>query len=97
MNFMVSDYLFQGPIAEYTVDQLIDGFTADVIAERVSGGSVTSGNLHYRPEVAPVYLSLDPAYSDEDLFYTVNTGAADPHTGKTVGVIEALNGVDFAN
>lgn len=30
-DYVVSDFLFQGPIQEYTVEQLVQGFQADVI------------------------------------------------------------------
>lgn len=87
-NYAVSDFLFQGPIASLSVEQLVEGFNASTIASRLNTGSVQSGNLYFRDAITPLYLNQDPTLlTAQEL--SVNTGET---SEADVGVLQLENG-----
>jgi hypothetical protein len=87
-NYVVSDFLFQGPIAEYTVEELVEGFQASTITDRLNSGSVQAGNLYFRDSITPLYLNQDPKLATAQEL-SVNTGET---SEADVGVIQLENG-----
>lgn len=92
-NYVVSDFLFQGPIAEYTVEELVEGFQASTITDRLNSGSVQAGNLYFRDAITPLYLNQDPKLATAQEL-SVNTGET---SEADVGVIQLENGQTWQN
>lgn len=83
----MSDYLFEGPIQEYTVEELVQGFQATSITDKLNTGTVQEGNIWYRPLVTPLYLNQDPDYATAS-YNSVDTGES---VENDVGVIQLMN------
>jgi len=50
MDYARSDFLFQGPVASHTVDELLFGFTSN-ITDRLNTGLVSEGNIYYSSSI----------------------------------------------
>lgn len=46
MEYARSDFLFKGPIAKYTINDLLFGFET-TITDRLNTGLVADGNIYY--------------------------------------------------
>jgi hypothetical protein len=77
-NYVVSDYLFEGPIQEYTVEELVNGFQAKSITDKLNTGTVQEGNVWYRSNITPLYLNQDPKYATAPELSVKTGGSATP-------------------
>ena len=55
MSYARSDFLFQGPVANYTVNDLLFGFETKM-TDKLNTGSINEGNIYYSNKIQPAYL-----------------------------------------
>jgi hypothetical protein len=55
MEYARSDFLFKGPIATYSVQDLLFGFSTKIV-DRLNTGAVSDGNIYYRDLIQPAYI-----------------------------------------
>lgn len=71
MGYLVSEFLLEGFVKNYTVMDLINGFDTPIVS-KINKGSMLKGNLYISGTVTPLLNSMTGPYSNVD--WKVGTG-----------------------
>lgn len=73
MGYHTSQWLLDGIVANYTQQELVEGFQTS-IASKINRGDMLKGNIYVTPTVTPMLNTINGAMSANS--EEVNTGAS---------------------
>ena len=86
MGYLISEFVFEGVLANYTYSDLIGGFNTP-IASKINTGDPLKGNIYVDPSVTPLLNSMHGPFAKSTWNVTTgtsNTNKYEQHQGRVL-------------